>query len=87
MPCPYGRRHERFFGADPVRIHMLLHQGYDKQEAMDRVRRFLEREGSTRLDPTHVPLELDGQKGIVFGTLITDILAKTPRNPGEIRKD
>ena len=37
--------YERFFGGDPVRNHMLLYQGYDKQSAMDRVQRFLEREG------------------------------------------
>ena len=37
--------YERFFGGDPVRNTMLLYQGYDKTNAMDRVQRFLEREG------------------------------------------
>ena len=37
--------YERFFGGDPVRNTMLLYQGYNKSPAMDRVQRFLEREG------------------------------------------
>jgi len=37
--------YERFFGGDPVRNAMLLYQSYDKTNAMDRVQRFLEREG------------------------------------------
>ena len=37
--------YERFFGGDPVRNAMLLYQTYNKQSAMDRVQRFLEREG------------------------------------------
>ena len=37
--------YERFFGGDPVRNAMLLYEGYNKQPAMDRVHRFLEREG------------------------------------------
>jgi len=37
--------YERFFGGDPVRNTMLLYQGYNKTPAMDRVQRFLEREG------------------------------------------
>ena len=37
--------YERFFGGDPVRNTMLLYQGYDKTNAIDRVQRFLEREG------------------------------------------
>ena len=37
--------YERFFGGDPVRNAMLLYEGYNKQPAMDRVQRFLEREG------------------------------------------
>ena len=37
--------YERFFGGDPVRNTMLLYQGYDKTNAMDRVQRFLDREG------------------------------------------
>jgi len=37
--------YERFFGGDPVRNTMLMYQGYNKQPAMDRVTRFLEREG------------------------------------------
>ena len=37
--------YERFFGGDPVRNAMLLYESYDKQKAMDRVQRFLEREG------------------------------------------
>ena len=37
--------YERFFGGDPVRNAMLLYQSYDKTHAMDRVQRFLEREG------------------------------------------
>jgi 4-hydroxyphenylacetate 3-monooxygenase len=37
--------YERFFGGDPVRNVMLLSQSYDKSNAMDRVHRFLEREG------------------------------------------
>jgi 4-hydroxyphenylacetate 3-monooxygenase len=37
--------YERFFGGDPVRNVMLLSQSYDKSNAMDRVQRFLEREG------------------------------------------
>ena len=37
--------YERFFGGDPVRNAMLLYQSYDKKNAMDRVQRFLEREG------------------------------------------
>jgi 4-hydroxyphenylacetate 3-monooxygenase len=37
--------YERFFGGDPVRNAMLLYQSYDKTDAMDRVQRFLEREG------------------------------------------
>lgn len=34
--------YERFFGGDPVRNTMLLYQGYDKTNVMDRVQRFLE---------------------------------------------
>ena len=37
--------YERFFGGDPVRNAILLYEGYNKQPAMDRVQRFLEREG------------------------------------------
>ena len=37
--------YERFFGGDPVRNAMLLYESYNKQPAMDRVQRFLEREG------------------------------------------
>ena len=37
--------YERFFGGDPVRNTMLLYQGYNKTPAMERVQRFLEREG------------------------------------------
>ena len=37
--------YERFFGRDPVQNAMLLYQSYDKTSAMDRVQRFLEREG------------------------------------------
>jgi 4-hydroxyphenylacetate 3-monooxygenase len=37
--------YERFFGGDPVHNAMLLYQTYNKQSAMDRVQRFLEREG------------------------------------------
>ena len=37
--------YERFFGGDPVRNTMLLYQGYDKTNAIDRVQHFLEREG------------------------------------------
>ena len=37
--------YERFFGGDPVRNAILLYQSYDKTHAMDRVQRFLEREG------------------------------------------
>jgi len=37
--------YERFFGGDPVRNTMLLYQGYNKTPAMDRVQRFLAREG------------------------------------------
>ena len=37
--------YERFFGGDPVRNTMLLYQGYDKTNAMDRVQRFLDRKG------------------------------------------
>ena len=37
--------YERFFGGDPVRNAMLMYEGYDKVNAMDRVQRFLEREG------------------------------------------
>ena len=37
--------YERFFGGDPVRNTMLLYQGYNKTPAMERVQKFLEREG------------------------------------------
>jgi 4-hydroxyphenylacetate 3-monooxygenase len=37
--------YERFFGGDPVRNTMLLYQSYDKTHAMNRVQKFLEREG------------------------------------------
>ena len=37
--------YERFFGGDPVRNTMLIYQGYDKTNAIDRVQCFLEREG------------------------------------------
>ena len=37
--------YERFFGGDPVRNTMLLYQGYDKTNAMDRVQTFLDRKG------------------------------------------